>query len=351
MAEATTGERHFASDNWAGMHPEVLAAIGAANVGHVASYGRDPFTTRAVERFRSLLGEQAGVYFVSNGSAANVLGLASALRPYQAVMCASTAHINVDECGAYERFAGGKLLPISTPNGKLTPDMVEGRLGGVGDVHSVQPAAISITQSTEYGTVYTVAEIRLLSAVARKHGLLLHMDGARIANAAAALNIPVRAFTTDAGVDILSFGGTKNGLLGGEAVIFLDGTLAGDFEFVRKQGMQLASKMRFVAAQFDALLAGELWLRSATHANSMAQRLFERVREIPGVEVTQPVDANVIFARLPRAAIMPLQSRYQFLVWHEPSCEVRWMTSFDTTSDDVDRFAAAIADAVQKART
>ena len=283
------------------------------------------------------------VFFVFNGTAANVLALASALKPYQGVICSDVAHLNVDECGAYERLAGGKLLTVPSPDGKLTPALVESRISNIGVVHSSQPAAISITQATEYGTVYTADEIAALSRLAREHGLLLHMDGARLANAAAALGLSPGAFTTGAGVDILTLGGTKNGLIGGEAVIFADPDRAADFGFVRKQGMQLASKMRFVAAQFDALLTDDLWLRSAAHANHMAQRLHQLVNGVPGVEVTQRVQANAVFARIPPRAIAPLQEHFNFLVWNERTSEVRWMTAFDTTTEDVDAFAAAIA--------
>jgi len=334
--------RHFASDNWAGAHPDVLAAIAAANVGHMPSYGDDAITARATARIQALLGAPVAVHFVFNGTAANVLGLASSLAPWQSVICSDVAHLEVDECGAWEHHAGSKLLTVPTTDGKLTPELVESRLTGVGDVHRSQPAAISITQSSEYGTVYTVDEITALSRLARQHQLLLHMDGARVANATASLNLPLGAFTIAAGVDILTFGGTKNGLLGGEAVIFANPERAANFGFVRKQGMQLASKMRFVAAQFEALLSNDLWLRSATHANEMAQRLYQKVRTIPGVEVTQRVQANAVFARIPAAAIVPLQQNFNFLLWNDRTSEVRWMTAFDTTAEDVDAFVAAI---------
>ena len=350
MAESSAGHRrHFASDNWAGAHPQVVAAITAANQGHVPSYGDDALTARAIERIQALWGAPVSVFFVFNGTGANVLALASALRPHQGVICSDGAHLNVDECGAYERLAGGKLLTVPSPDGKLTPALVETRMSNVGVVHSTQPAAISITQATEYGTVYTVEEIAALSRLARAHGLLLHMDGARLANAAATLELSPGAFTTGAGVDVLTMGGTKNGLVGGEAVIFADPDRAADFGFVRKQGMQLASKMRFVSAQFGALLTDELWLRSAAHANRMAQRLHQLVRVVPGVEVTQPVQANAVFARIPPHAIAPLQQHFSFLLWNERTSEVRWMTAFDTTTEDVDAFAAAIAHEVGRA--
>lgn len=343
MAEPAGHRRHFASDNWAGAHPEVVAAIAAANHGHAPSYGEDVVTARAIARIQALWGAPVSVFFVFNGTAANVLALASALKPYQGIICSDVAHLNVDECGAYERLAGGKLLTVPSPDGKLTPALVQSRISNVGVVHSSQPAAISITQVTEYGTVYTAAEIAALSRLAREHGLLLHMDGARLANAAATLDLSPGAFTTGVGVDILTLGGTKNGIIGGEAVIFADAGRAADFGFVRKQGMQLASKMRFVAAQFDALLTDDLWLRSAAHANRMAQRLYQLVHRVPGVEVTQRVQANAVFARIPPSAIAPLQEHFSFLLWNERTSEVRWMTAFDTTPEDVDAFAAAIA--------
>lgn len=335
--------RSFASDNNAGVHPEILAAIAAANDGHVRAYGDDPWTARAVEAFRAHFGPATEVFFVFNGTGANVLGIQALVRPHEAVICADLAHINVDECGAPERFTGCKLLGVPAPDGKLTPAAVAGRLRGIGDQHHVQPRVVSISQSSEYGTVYTPAEIRALADFAHAHRLLLHMDGARISNAAAALDLPLRAVTADVGVDVLSFGGTKNGLLGGEAVVFFDPAHAGRFRFIRKQGMQLSSKMRFVAAQFEALVGTDLWLRSARHANAMARRLGEGLRRIPGVTVTQPVDANAVFAILPPGSIPALQAQAYFYVWDDTRDEVRLMASFDTTEDDVDRFLAAVA--------
>jgi len=335
--------RSFASDNNAGIHPEILAAIAAANEGHVRAYGDDPYTARAVEAFRSQFGPATEVFFVFNGTGANVLGIQALVRPHEAVICADLAHINVDECGAPERFTGCKLLGVAAPDGKLTVAAIATRLRGIGDQHHVQPRIVSISQSSEYGTVYTPAEIRTLADFAHAHGLLLHMDGARISNAAAALDLPLRAVTADAGVDVLSFGGTKNGLLGGEAVVFFEPAHAERFRFIRKQGMQLSSKMRFVAAQFEALIGTDLWLRSARHANAMARRLGDGLRRIPGVTVTQPVDANAVFAILPRGSVPALQAEAFFYVWDEPRDEVRLMASFDTTEDDVDRFIAAVA--------
>jgi threonine aldolase len=336
--------RGFASDNYAGVHPEVLAAVEAVNDGHVTAYGADPVTERAVRRFRSVLGEQVEVFFVFNGTGANVVGLQSMLRTWESVVCASTSHIHVDECGAPERHLGSKLLDLPTPDGKLTPELVESIHTGIGDEHRAQPRVVSITQSTELGTAYSPAEVRSLAETAHRLDMYLHMDGARISNAAAGLGVELRETTGDCGVDVLSFGGTKNGLMGGEAVVFFRPELARDALYLRKQQMQLASKMRFLAAQFLALLDDDLWLRNASHANDMAQRLAAAVRDVPGVRITQEVQANGVFATLPEAAIAPLQSEFGFYVWDERTHEVRWMCSWDTTEDDVDRFASAIAE-------
>ncbi len=342
--------RSFASDNNAGAHPEIMAAIIAANDGHVRAYGDDPYTARAVARFREHFGPRTEAFLVFNGTGANVLGLAAVTRPHQAVICAELAHINVDECGAPERMAGCKLLGIPAPDGRLTTEGVLSRVHGIGDQHHVQPRVVSISQSTEYGTVYTAAQVRALADCAHAHGMLLHMDGARICNAAAALDLPLRAFTVDAGVDVLSFGGTKNGLLGAEAVLFFEPSLAEGFRFVRKQGMQLSSKMRFAGAQFDALLGSDLWLRSARHANAMARRLAAQFADIPAITVTQPVEANAVFARVPREHLAALQAESFFYIWDEPTTEARFMASFDTTEDDVDRFADAAARILDGAR-
>ena len=335
--------RSFASDNNAGAHPEVLAAVARANTGHVRAYGDDPYTAAAARRFRDELGDQAEVFFVFGGTGANVTGLQALLRSHEAIICSEFSHIHVDECGAVEKFVGSKLLTVRPPDGKLTPALVATRMRGIGDQHHVQPRVVSITQSTEYGTVYTAAEVRALAEYAHGRGMYLHVDGARIANAAAALDLPLRAFLTDAGVDVLSFGGTKNGILGGEAVVFLNPALGAEARFIRKQAMQLPSKMRFVAAQFDALLADGLWLRSARHANTMARRLADGVGRVPGVTVTQPVEANAVFAVLPREAIAPLQEEFFFYEWDPDRPEVRWMASFDTTTEDVDSFIEAVS--------
>jgi len=337
-----TARRHFASDNNAGVHPAVWRAMQAAGEGHVRSYGHDELTRRVEARFREQFGPEAQAWMVFNGTAANVLGLESLTRPHHAIICAEGAHIAVDECGAPERFTGCKLITVRTPDGKLRPSDLPGLLASRGDEHRVQPSVVSISQATELGTVYTVAEVRALAAAAHDNGLALHMDGARIANAAAFLGVPLRDFTTDAGVDVLSFGGTKNGLLAAEAVVLLQGRSADDMPFIRKQGMQLASKMRFIAAQFLAYFEDDLWRRNAEHANQMARRLAEAVKGIPGVVVSRPVEANGVFARMPRERVPALQERASFYVWDAEASEVRWMTAWDTTEQDVDGFVVAI---------
>jgi len=339
--------RSFASDNNAGVHPEVLEAIAQVNHGHVVGYGADPYTASAKAKFEEHFGGGIEVFFTFNGTGANVLGLQALTRPYHAVLCSDFAHIYSDECGAPERFTGCKLIPLPHQDGKITLDAVRHAYHGIGDEHHVQPKVISITQSTEMGTVYRPDEIKALAQFAHEHGMYLHMDGARIANAAAGLGLPLRAITRDAGVDVLSFGGTKNGILGGEAVVFFDPRLAADFLFIRKQGMQLASKMRFIAAQFEALLTDDLWRRSAQHANQMARVLDKAVSSIPGVKVMWPVEANGVFAQVPRSALKKIRERYFFYMWMEEECVARWMCSFDTTEDDIKTFAAALTEAVR----
>ncbi len=338
--------RGFASDNAATIHPEVLAAIARANVGHAPGYGHDGFTRRAEALFAEHFGADAGAYLVFNGSGANVLSLRAACRPWEGVICAESAHLNVDEGGAPEAIAGVKLLTVAAEHGKLTPELVARRIARIGDEHAVQPRVVSISQCSELGTVYSLEEIAALSALAHAHGLLLHVDGARLSNAAAALGLPLRALTTDAGVDIVSFGGTKNGLLGGEAVVVLNPKLDVGIPYLRKQSLQLASKMRFLAAQFEALLTDELWLRCAQQANAMAARLAGAVEGLAGLEITHPVQSNAVFATLPAHAIATLQEQFAFYVWDERRGEARWMCSWDTTEEDVDRFAAAVAAAL-----
>ncbi len=330
--------RTFASDNWAGVHPEVLEALARVNVGHAPAYGADAVTEEAVDLFRHHFGPGAEVYFCFNGTGTNVVGLQSLLRPFEAVICAEGAHIDVDECGAPERFTGSKLLPVATPHGKLTPTLAASVVHGIGDEHHVQARVVSVTQSTEVGTVYTLDELSALSSWAHSEGMLVHLDGARIANAAAGLGVDFGAFGRDAGVDVLSFGGTKNGALNAEAVVTFRTEATTSLRFLRKQSMQLSSKMRFVAAQFVALLTDDLWLRSATHANAMAARLGAGVAAVPGVTLAHPVEANGVFARIPTPVVELLQAEWPFYVWDEESGVVRLMCSFDTAPTDVDGF-------------
>lgn len=331
----------FASDNASGVHPDILAAVVAANDGHALAYGEDPWSTAATAALRELLGD-VEVLFVWGGTGGNVVGLQTLLGPQHAVLCPDTAHIAVDECGAPERFTGCKLVDVPTVDGKLNPDQVRAALGGLGDQHHVQPRVVSITQATELGTLYAPDEVAALAEVAHAHGLLVHLDGARLANAVAALDVDVRALTTDAGVDVLTFGATKNAAMYGEAVVWLRPGLADAARFVRKQAGQLPSKQRYVAAQFLAALRDGLWLRTAAHANAMAARLAEAVRDVPGLQLVREPRTNAVFARLPTAAIPLLQQEAPFYVWDDAVGEVRWMCSWDTTAADVDAFAATV---------
>jgi threonine aldolase len=336
-------ERSFASDNNAPVAPEILRAILAANEGDAVGYGHDDWTDRAVARFREHFGPETDVYLTFNGTGANVVALACLLRPWEAVLCPATAHLQTDECGAFERFNGSKVIPVPSEGGKLRPADLEPYLRAGHDEHFAQPRAISISQSTEYGNVYSADEVREICAFAHERGLLVHVDGARISNAAAALGTTPRALTVDAGVDVLTFGGTKNGLMLGEAICFFGSAANEAAPFVRKQGMQLASKMRYIAAQFEALLTDGLWLKHAAHANAMALRLHERVVAIPAIRVTRPVRCNAIFATLPRAAIERVRSKFFFYDFEPSLPEVRWMTHWATAPADVDAFADALA--------
>lgn len=331
-------KRSFASDNNAGIHPEMIEAIKAANDGHVVAYGDDPFTARAVKLFEKQFGRGIAVYFVFGGTGANVLGLKAITRAHHAIVCAETAHVNVNECGAPENANGCKLIALPTPDGKLRIEQIKPLLHVFGNEHHVQPRVISVSQATEMGTVYTRKELKALASFAHDNGMLLHVDGARIANAAVSLNESLKAITADAGVDVLSFGGTKNGMMYGEAVVFFDKQLANDFKYIRKQGTHLPSKMRFISAQYEALLSNDLWRRSATHANRMAQVLATELAKVPQIKLTQAVESNGVFAIVPPRYIPKLQKQYLFYVWNEEISEVRLMASFDTAEEDVQAF-------------
>lgn len=339
--------RTFASDNNAPAAPEILAALARANEGDAVSYGHDPLTERALAEMGAIFGQDTQTFFVFNGTGANVMALSCLVAPYEAVICPDSAHLQTDECGAFERFTGSKVLAVPATDGKLRPaDLERFTLGGR-DEHHVQPKVLSLSQSTEFGTLYKPDELRELCDFAHRQGWLVHLDGARIANAAAALGMGLRECTRDLGVDVLSFGGTKNGLLLGEAVVFFGRDLhRGIAPFARKQSMQLASKMRYIAAQFVALLENERWRTYAAHANAMAQRLAEQVAQIPGVRITRPVECNAIFATLDRRAIPRIAERYFFYVFEESLPEVRWMTHHATRTQDVDDFVEAVKQAV-----
>ena len=339
-----TNYRGFASDNYAGVHPEILAAIAEANGGHQVAYGEDVYTARLGEVIKQHFGERAEVFPVFNGTGANVTALTSMLPRWGAVVSAKTAHINTDEGGAPERISGLKLLSVETPDGKLTPALIDLEAWGWGDEHRAQPLVVSITQTTELGTLYTPDEIRAITDHAHSLGMTVHMDGARISNAAAALGVPLREFTTDAGVDVLSFGGTKNGVLYGEAIVVLNPDAVEGLLFLRKLNMQLASKMRFVSAQLLALLDDDLYLRSAGHANAMAARLRGSLEAagLEGLSFTRATQANAVFAILPPGVADELRKEFRFYDWDAAAREVRWMTSFDTTEADIDAFVAAI---------
>jgi threonine aldolase len=337
--------RGFGSDNHSGVHPEVLSAIAEANVGHAHAYGDDPWTVRAIRAVRSHVGDDAQVAFVFNGTGANVVGLAAACRPWESVICAESAHIMTDECGAPEHIANVKLIPVATPDGKLTPELVKPALTGFGFEHHAQPKVISVSNVTELGTVYSARELRALADLAHSKGMLLHVDGARIANAAVGGGAPLSGLSSDSGVDILSLGGTKNGMLAGEAVVLFGDARTDDVGYVRKQSGQLASKMRFISAQFVAMYEGDLWRRSASAANLMARRLAEGA-QAKGVEIAFPVQANEVFALVADDAIPELQERFHFYAWEEGLAEgrslVRWVTSWDTTPVEVDELIRAL---------
>ena len=332
-------KRGFGSDNHSGVHPDVLKAIAEVNVDHAMAYGEDEYSAKVEQLFKQYFGTDASVYFAFNGTGANVLCLDAMTSSHHAVVCADTAHIHVDECGAPQRITGAKLLTIKTPDGKLTPELVKTQLHGFGFQHHSQPKVISIAQPTELGTLYTLNEIKALADLAHQYNMYLHIDGARFANAAVALGCTFKQMTTDLGVDALSFGGTKNGLMIGEAVVLLNPKLNEDFLYRRKQAMQLCSKMRFIAAQFKAYFTDDLWKRNAEHSNAMARQLYNAIKDEKGLDVVYPVQANGVFVRLPRQVWTELQKHYFFYDWDEDDNVVRFMCSFDTTAEDIDLFA------------
>jgi threonine aldolase len=337
-------KRTFASDNYAGVHPEVMQALSEANQGHAGSYGSDEYTAKAIEKFKALFGDDVEVFFAYNGTGANVLGLSALTKSYNSIICSDLAHIHVDESTAPEKFLGCKLITIKTTDGKIYPSEIEDKIQRVDDQHHPQVKVISISQSTEYGTVYTRKQVEAISTVARKYNLYLHMDGSRISNACVSLGEPFRSFTRDAGVDVLSFGGTKNGMMFGEAIVFFNTGLAADFKFIRKQGMQLHSKMRFIGSQFNALLSNDLWKRNAAHSNQMARKLAEELRKFPQVEITQSVDANGVFAKFPPKVIPALQEEHFFYMWTDKIFEARLMCAFDTTEEEIVNFGKRLKD-------
>ena len=335
-------KRGFGSDNHSGASPEVLKAIAEANVDHALAYGDDEYCARVGELFKQTFGEQASAYLVFNGTGANVLNIDAMCRSHNAVVCAETAHINVDECGAPQRIVGCRLLTVPTPDGKLTPELVKTQLHGFGFEHHSQPRAISISQPTELGTLYTIDELKALADLAHSYDMYLHVDGARLANAAVALGCTFRQMTTDCGVDCLSFGGTKNGMMIGESAVILNPVLDADLKYRRKQMGQLSSKMRFMAAQFEAYLSTGVWRRNAEHSNRMAQLLCQSLREVPEAKVVYPVQANSVFVQLPNKVWNALLDDYFFYLWDEATDVVRWMCSFDTTEEDIHNLVQAL---------
>jgi threonine aldolase len=346
--ELNNVKRGFGSDNNAGIHPDILKEIIASNTGHVIGYGSDGYTEEAVKIFKEHLGNSAEIYFVFTGTGANVLGLSGITRSWNSVITASTAHLEGDECGAPEKFIGCKVLVVDTSDGKINPGLIEKHLHGIDFEHHSQPKVISITQATEMGTVYTAAEIAEIADFAHARGMLLHMDGARIANAAVALNLPFKTFTSDAGVDVLSFGGTKNGMMFGESVCFLRPGLSSDFKYIRKQGMQLASKMRFISAQYIGYFRNDLWKRCALNSNLMARMLAEKLKQIPEVKVTQEVQSNGVFVIIPNDVAEKIRGQYFFYPWDEKRSEWRLMCSWDTEERDIEDFVTLLERELKK---
>lgn len=340
----------FGSDNHSGVHPDIMEAILKANVGYTHSYGDDPITLEAIEKFKEHFGENIDVYFVLTGTGANVISLQNFLKPFEAVICAETAHINVDECGAPEHFTGCKLITIPTKDGKLTPALIETAIVGVGDEHHVQPRIISISQVSELGSIYTPTEIKEIVDFAHKQKMFVHLDGARLANAAVALNCSLADLTTHTGIDILSFGATKNGAMLAESIVSFRPELSTNLKYIRKMGMQLYSKMRYSSAQWTAFLSNDLWRKSAQNANSLAKYMYAKLSEIEEVTLTQEIQANALFALLPKEIIEPLREEYYFYTWNEFTGEIRLMCSFDTKREDIDKFIEFLKELLAKSK-
>lgn len=334
--------RSFASDNNSGVHPSVMEALHQANRDHAFGYGDDPWTDEAVRKIKETFTPDCEPLFVFNGTGSNVVALQLMTRPYHSILCAETAHIYVDECGSPVKMTGCQIRPVMTPDGKLTPELITPYLHGFGDQHHSQPGAIYLSQCTELGTIYTPQELKAITELAHRHGMRVHMDGARIANACAALNLSLKELTADCGIDVLSFGGTKNGLMMGECVVVFDKTLQAEARFVRKQSAQLASKMRYLSCQFIAYLTDNLWLKNAAHANEMARRLYDALRQFPDVRFTQKVESNQLFLTMPRPVIDRLLESYFFYFWNEEADEIRLVTSFDTTEQDIEAFIGTL---------
>jgi threonine aldolase len=330
--------RSFGSDNHSGVHSDVIQMLVSVNEDHTVAYGDDHYTQKATELIQEQFGQDAEPFFVFSGTGANVVGLQQMTQSYHSILCSDMAHIHCDECGAPEKMTGAKLLPIQSKHGKIYANDIQPYLHGFDFEHHSQPRVVSITQATEYGTVYTPEEIKQIKDCIDIHGMLLHMDGARIANAVVTLDCSLKEITADCGVDVLSFGGNKNGLMFGECIVFLHPGLSENFKYLRKQSTQLPAKMRFISAQYIAYLKNELWIRNAKHANQMACYLAKQIEEIPSIKITHPVQANAVFAILPNEIISSLQQNYFFYVWNEATSEVRWMTSFDTTLEEIDEF-------------
>lgn len=340
--------RSFASDNNSGVHPSVMEALHGANRDHALGYGDDCWTEEAIRSIKNTFTPDCEPLFVFNGTGSNVVALQLMTRPYHLIVCAETAHIYVDECGSPVKMSGCQIRPVVTPDGKLTPELITPYLHGFGDQHHSQPGAIYLSQCTELGTIYTPEELKALTALAHSYGMRVHMDGARIANACAALNVSLKELTVDCGIDVLSFGGTKNGLMMGECVVVFDETLKAEARFVRKQSAQLASKMRYLSCQFTAYLTDNLWLKNATHANAMAHRLYEALSLLPGVRFTQKAESNQLFLTMPRSVIDRMLQSYFFYFWNEANDEIRLVTSFDTTEEDIEQFMAALKEVYQQ---